>query len=207
MEALNQSNPAYPATVRSNFLALARGGLSTEYLFLSCFVDYVAHEFLLGSGVTATTTLTVTYDRRGEARVYDLYREAHEAGEFGGQELMNEAEYLGWLGLLVSDTERVLSLIFEDRESVVFLAPMGAHHAIALEAWQAVAQWDIQVDAQGTVNAVRYGAPIDDPEHTQTLPNLTNRIAAATATSTATTTRLASVSGLNQYYRDIGGVR
>ena len=202
MEALNQSNPAYPATVRSNFLALARGGLSTEYLFLSCFVDYVAHEFLLGSGVTATTTLTVTYDRRGEARVYDLYRETHEAGEFGGQELMNEAEYLGWLGLLVSDTERVLSLIFEDRESVVFLAPMGAHHAIALEAWQAVAQWDIQVDAQGTVNAVRYGAPINDPEHTQTLPNLTSRI--ATATATATTTRLASVSGLNQYYRDIG---
>ena len=204
MEALNQSNPAYPATVRSNFLALARGGLSTEYLFLSCFVDYVAHEFLLGSGVTATTTLTVTYDRRGEARVYDLYREAHEAGEFGGQELMNEAEYLGWLGLLVSDTERVLSLIFEDRESVVFLAPMGAHHAIALEAWQAVAQWDIQGDAQGTVNAVRYGAPINDPEHTQTLPNLTNRIAAATATSTATTTRISGLSGLNQYYRDIG---
>ena len=84
---------------------------------------------------------------------------------------------------------------------------MGAHHAIAVEAWQAVAQWDLQTDDQGTVNAVRYGAPQHDPEHTQTLANLKNRITTATtATSTATTTpeRIANVSGLTQYYRDIG---
>ena len=32
----------------------------------------------------------------------------------------------------------------EGRESVVFLAPLGAHSAIAIEAWQVIAQWDVQ---------------------------------------------------------------
>ena len=69
------------------------------------------------------------------------------------------------------DTEAALSGIVEGRESVVFLAPMGAHHAIAIEAWRVVAQWDVQT-VDGTVNAVRYGAYEGDPEHTQTLANL-----------------------------------
>ena len=51
------------------------------------------------------------------------------------------------------------------------------------------------------MNAVRYGAPQGDPEYTQTLANLKSRITAATTT---TPTRIANVSGLTQYYRDIG---
>ena len=93
------------------------------------------------------------------------------------------------------------------RESILFLAPMGAHNAIAVEAWQVVAQWDLQTDAEGTVNAVRYGVYEYDPEYTQTLADLQSRITAATsATSTSTTTpsRIANVSGLRQYYVDIG---
>ena len=54
------------------------------------------------------------------------------------------------------------------RESVVFLAPMGAHFAIAVEAWQAVEQWDLQTDDEGVVQAVRYGGtrgrPGADPD-------------------------------------------
>ena len=53
-------------------------------------------------------------------------------------------------------------------ESVVFLAPMGAHGAIAIEAWQVVAQWDLQTDEDDVVHAVQYGVPEGDPEHTQT---------------------------------------
>ena len=39
--------------------------------------------------------------------------------------------------------------------AVVFLAPLGAHHAIAFEAWQAVGQWAVVTDAAGVVQAVR----------------------------------------------------
>ena len=44
----------------------------------------------------------------------------------------------------------------EGRQSVVLLAPMGAHNAIAVEAWQAVAQWDVQTDCNG-VRPLRHG--------------------------------------------------
>ena len=118
---------------------------------------------------------------------------------------MTESEYEGWLSQLASDIELVLSIILEGRESLVFLAPMGAYNAIAIEVWQAVAQWDIQRADDGTMNAVRYGVPGSDPEHTQTLANLKNRITAATTGAAgASTKRIANTSGLTQYYRDIG---
>ena len=103
---------------------------------------------------------------------------------------MSEGEYADWLSQIVSDVELVLGLVLGSREAVVFLAPMGAHNAIAVEAWQAVAQWDVQRATDGTVNAVRYGAHEGDPEHTQTLANLKSRVTAATtATSTTATHR------------------
>ena len=39
---------------------------------------------------------------------------------------------------------------------MVFLAPMGAHNAIAIEAWQVIDHWSVET-VDGTVNAVRYG--------------------------------------------------
>ena len=50
----------------------------------------------------------------------------------------------------------MLLALLGGREAVVFLAPLGAHNAIAVEAWQVVDQWDLQT-VDGTVNAVRYG--------------------------------------------------
>ena len=207
MEELGRSNPAFPETVRSNFRAIARGGLSTEYLFLACYADYEVSEYLLGPQLTATTTLSVAYDRRGEARAYELYRVAHAAGEFGEQELFSEAQYEDYLEEVAFNVELLLSVILENRESVLFLAPMGAHNAIAVEAWQVVAQWDLQLGDGGVVNAVRYGASQYDPEHSQPFTELVGRVAVATSeTSTATTTveRIANVNGLEQYYREIG---
>ena len=81
---------------------------------------------------------------------------------------------------------------------------MGAHNAIAVEAWQAVEQWDLQTDDDDVVQAVRYGAPAGDPEHTQTLANLKTRITTAAASDDFADDRIANVSGLTQYYRDIG---
>ncbi len=210
---LKRINAVYPTTLISNFRAIASGGLSTGYTFLTCYADYAVQEYLLGSGDTgASNELSVAYDRMGESRSYDTYKLAHEGGEFGGEALMTEGEYADWRSQIVSDVELVLGIVLEGRESVVFLAPMGAHNAIAVEAWQAVAQWDLQTGDEGTVNAVRYGASPRDSEHTQTLANLESRITAATApeggasggSSEATPTRIASVRGLTKYYRDIG---
>ena len=51
---------------------------------------------------------------------------------------------------------------------------------------------------------MRVGAPAGDPEHTQTLANLTSRITTAAANDAHATTRVANVSGLQQKYRDMG---
>ena len=202
MSYINGMSPRYQEFVAATYLAIARGGLSTDRLTLTCYADYSADEYLLGAG---PNKLTVAYDLVSEARSYDPYRRSHAAGEFGpatSTPLMTEAEYESAHDRLVWEIESTLVQILEGTGSIVFLAPMGAHNAIAIEVWQVVAQWDLQTDDQGTVNAVRYGVPQYDPEHTQTLANLKSRITATSATSTAT--RIASVSGLTQYYRDIG---
>ena len=193
-------NLEYKETAMSNFLAIARGGLSTEYHFLTCFADYTVSEYILGAG---PTTLTVAYDRMNEARSYELYQREHAAGQFGSTALLSESAYQARLDQLVWDAEATLSGTVEGQESVVFLAPMGAHNAITIEAWQVVAQWDVRT-VDGTVNAVRYGTYPGDPEHTQTLANLKSRITTAAASDASATSRIANVSGLEAYYRQIG---
>ena len=81
---------------------------------------------------------------------------------------------------------------------------MGAHNAIAVEAWQVVAQWDLQVAEDGTLNAVRYGTPEYDAEYTQPYAGLVSRVATSTASDAFAGQRISSADGLEQYYRDIG---
>ena len=100
--------------------------------------------------------------------------------------------------------ELLLSTLLHGSDNVIFLAPMGAHNTVAIEAWQAIAQWNVQIDDQQAQHAVRYGTEPSDPGHTQTLANLTERITAAAATDSHANSRIASISGLTQYYRDIG---
>ena len=171
MAKLGQLSLAIPQTAKTSFRALAQGGLTTEYLFLTCYVDYSASEYLLGAG---PTTLTVAYDHMAQTRSYALYQRAHAVGEFGSATLLTESAYQALLDQALWDTEAALRKIVEGRQSVVFLAPMGAHHAIAIEAWQVVAQWDVQT-VNGTVNVVRYGTHAGDPEHYQTLAKLKSR--------------------------------
>ena len=209
MAELDLISVAYPEAAKANLRTLARGGVATDYQFLSCYANYTVHEYLLGTG---TTLLTAAYDHMADVRSYALYSRGHAAGEFGDEPLMTEGEYQSALQEAVRAVESLLSGLLEGRESVVFLAPMGAHGAIAIEAWQVVAQFDLQTDDDDTVNAVRYGTPANDPEYSQTLANLKSRITTATtatstsATPTSTTmpTRVANASGLAQYYRDIG---
>ena len=128
--------PDFRETAKANFLAIARGGESMEYLFLTCFADYAVTNFLLGSGTTPTT-VTVAYDRMGEAASYDLYVREHDSGTYGTDPLQTRGAYEAGLQAQVTAAEKALSDAIGGREAVVFLAPMGAHNAIGFEAWQA----------------------------------------------------------------------
>ena len=192
---------AFPETAEANFRDLARGDLSTDYVFLSCFADYSVAEYLLGAGPSSAV---VSYDPLAEARSYDLYRRAYDAGEFLGTDLLSEAEHQSLLTRILLQAEETLAETVESHEGVVFLAPMGAHTAIAVEAWQVVAQWDVQTDDDDVVYAVRYGTSEGDPEHFQTLANLKTRVTTAAAADAFADDRIGNVSGLAQYYRDIG---
>ncbi len=201
MSDINRMAPRFRDTMEANFKALARGGLSTETMFLNCYARFTIHEYLHGSG---TNPLDVAYNGMGEARSYDLYRRSHEDGRFGNEALKTRDQYEAALNRTKQDTALSLSGVIGGRESVIFLAPMGAHNAIAVEAWQVVEQWDLQIDDASVVNAVRYGAPPGDPEHTQTLANLRSRITTAAASDAFAGSRIANTSGLRQYYIDIG---
>ena len=135
---------------------------------------------------------------------YALYRREHEAGTYGTDALQTRGDYEASLQAKVVAAEEALAAELGGQERIVFLAPMGTHHAIAFEAWQAVAHWDVETVDDDTVNAVRVGAPEGDPEHTQTLANLTSRITTAATSDAHATTRVANVSGLQQKYRDMG---
>ena len=190
-------------TAKANFRAIARGGESREYLFLTCFADYAVTNFLLGTGTTPAT-VTVAYDRRGEAAAYELYVREHEAGTYGSDPLQTRGAYEAGLQAQVVAAEQALSDEIGGREAVVFLAPMGAHNAIGFEAWQAVAQWAVVTDDAGVVQAVRDDTRAGDPEHTQPLANLSSRITTGAANDGQSTNRATRVDQLQQAYRDLG---
>ena len=148
-------------------------------------------------------TLTLAYDRLGEAHSYELYKQEHAAGQFGDDALLSQSAYQAELDQIVWDAEDDLSDEMEGQDSVVFLAPLGAHNAIAFEAWQVVAQWDV-VTVDGTTNVIRHGTYAGDPEHSQTLTNLKTRITTAAADDDFSDDRIANVSGLQAYYTTIG---
>ena len=197
---LDTLNPQFREVAKANFQAIARGGESMDYLFLTCFADYAVTNFLLGTGTTPTT-VTVAYDRMDEAASYDLYVREHDTGTYGSDALQTRGEYEAALQAQVVAAEKTLSDEIGGREAVVFLAPMGAHNAIGFEAWQAVASWAVVTDDDDVVQAIRDDTPEGDPEHTQTLANLTSRITTAAAGDAHATTRVTTVGGLQTHYR------
>ena len=204
MSYVNQMSSRYRDYVGASYRAISQGGLSNDIPVLACYAEYAVQEYLLGSG---PSTVTVAYDLVDDIRSYELYRLSHAAGEFGPPTttpLMNGAEYAEMLNQIVRDGEEAFAGVLDGRKNVIFFSPMEAHSNIAVEAWQAVAQWDLQTDSEGTVIAARYGAYESDPESTQSLANLKFRVTMATASDAHAGQRIADVSGLNQYYRDIG---
>ena len=71
--------PSLREAMRATFIALARGGVTTEYFNVFCYVDYTVSEYLLGAG---PTQVTLVYDTTEKAYSYDLFQTAHESGAF-----------------------------------------------------------------------------------------------------------------------------
>ena len=189
--------PEFQDAMRANFRHLAYGGVFADGPHLACYVDFAVSEYVLGTG---SDRITVAYGQMVKTRSYDLYKKAHAAGGFDGPLLT----VIQWdnrnLDALIA-TENSLKGIVEGRKSVLFLAPFGEHGSVAVESWQVVDQWDVQT-VNGETRAVRYGSHSNDPDASLLLSNLKTRVAAA-ATADGKT-RIANVSSLNQYYRDIG---
>ena len=204
IDYVNRMDPRAQAVMEANLEELAWGGLTPKTMFLTCFVDYTLSEYSLGPTEVTPATLTVAYDKLAEVASYDLYKRSHEGGRYGNEPLTPPGQFEANMAQVLVALESVLIHIVGGRESVVFLAPMGAYHTIAFEAWQVLEQWDLQTDENDVVHAVRYGVLEDDPEYTQTLANLKSRITTAAASDAHADDRIANASGLTQYYRDIG---
>ena len=197
---LGEVVPAFRDTLMASVRAMAYGGVSTDYTFLTCYVDYRVSEYLLGTGAP---TIPTAYHIHIPGMSYELYQAAHAAGRFDDEPLLSKALHEEASNQLRIEYEKQYTEILQGRESVVFLAPMGAYQAIAIEAWLVAEQWDVQL-VDGVLQAVRYGAGDHDPEYRQPLAGLKSRITTAAASDQFAGKRIASTEGLEAYYREIG---
>ena len=194
---------AFQPVLKASFTPLTQAGVNDDYQFLTCYADHDVTEYILGAG---PDRITVAYDRRTAEPTmsYDLYKEAHDNDYFGNQPLMTTNQHKAETDRKMLEAKRSLDSILDSRNAVIFLSPMAAHHTIAVQAWQVIAQWEIQTDDEATLLAVRHGVPSAHEEYSQTLANLTSRITAAATTDAFADDRIADVSGLTQHYRAIG---
>ena len=199
---LDGTAPRYRPYLTAQYEPIWRGGFSDEILKMTCYADYNVSRYALGEG---PGNVIVAYDFPfAESRSYDLLKRSLAAGDSVLGSLPTESEYEQILAVQLTEPQSILVDLLEGRSVVVFLAPMGAHGNVAIEAWQAVEQWDLQIDEEGAVNAVRYGADINDPEYSQTLADLRARITAAAASDMFADSRIEKIDGLTDYYREIG---
>ena len=197
---VNQIAAQYRDAYRKNLHHLVDGGVLDDGQMLACYVDYSVSDYLLGSG---PTTITVVYDDIAKTRSYDLYKKAHAAGRYGDDALLSESAYAARDAATAAAAKKSINGAVTGRTSVVFLAPMAAHSSIAVEAWQAIAQWDVQT-VNGVETAVRYGTGPNDAEYSQPLAGFKARVTTAAASDAHAGKRIANANGLNRYYRDIG---
>lgn len=185
--------------------ALAYGGVSSDQTRLKCYADYSVQGYLLGAGPDA---VTAAYNREERGSSYDLYSRSHAAGYYRGAAKLDAMAFQARLAEIAREAAEELRETIGSRQSVVFLAPMGAFGAVAVEAWQVVEQWDLQTrttsPSERVVVAVRYGVPQDDPESSLPYADLKRRVSAAAGSDAFAGKRIANIGGLTQYYRDIG---
>ena len=185
------------------------GGLVEDIdLRIHCSADYHVHEYVLGDG---PSVVTVVYYPALLYKAYPMYQQLQRfhrelSGAAYGEEY-TAAEYRAELDRVAREAVSLLTPLFANRETILFLTPLAdaqLYRTIAVEGWSALPAYDLQMAEDGTVNAVAYGVPDGDPEQTQTLSNLKSRVTTAAASDAAAGERIANITGLTQYYRDIG---
>ena len=191
--------PQYEDAMRANFNHLAYGGVFTDGRDLACYADF-AVQYLLGEG---PPVITIAYALPTKTRSYDLYQKAHAAGRYGAEPLLTAAEYDAQNLETLNSTRHQLSEVLHNRGSLIFLTPMAAHYSIAIESWQAIAQWDLQRDGD-SVYAIRYGAGPVDTDKSVPMDTMLARIAQAARNDAYAGQRIPTIAGLNDYYREIG---
>ena len=197
-----QLAPGWDERSKAWMIPLARGELSVGYLVMSCYADYAVSEYILGQG---PSTVTVAFEQTEHDYSYDVYLKAGESRGINMDDVPTHAEFReDILDPPITGAEAELKGIIVGRENVLFLIPMGVHDNIAIEAWQSVAQWDLQTDDSGVLQALRYGVDGEHDEYSQTLANLKSRIATGATSDSFARERISNISGLNQYYQDMG---
>ena len=205
MTYVNDMEEVFRPTWEANISAMVDGGLNTEYVFLICYAQYTVIEYLLGAG---PRNVSVAYETGNRAPSYGLYSRSYAVGALGDDEQLSESELTALRDEIAVEAAAELERSAGNRESVVFLAPLGANATVAVESWQVVEQWDIQLQlsfsSDPTRLAVRYGVPQDDPEYSLPYADLKRRVATAAGSDAFAGKRIANASGITQYYRDIG---
>ena len=211
-ELMEDSLPQYRNEQIAFFDIMISGDESTDQLDLGCYATVAVDEYILGSG---PTTLEVAYFTAVRLYSYDLYRRSHESGMYGAPQetlLMSPGEYGEYLESVVTGWEENMTAMLGGRETVLLLTTFTGLPGVAVEAWQAVEQWDLQssetTNDQGEtvtqVTAVRYGVPTDHEEHSQPLAELKQQITTAAAGDAFAGNRIASATGIMEHYRQLG---
>ena len=201
--------PGWKEEMEASFFPIATGEVSTEYLSLYCFAEFNVSRYLLGSG---PTSLTIAFDLRQQEvthhinqRAFENNRAGFESEGFTIDDVPTREEHAAEVfNPPMEAAESRLSDIAGGRDTVLFLAPLGAYDNIAVEEWLSIAEWDLQ-DQDGTLQTVRYGVDSDHTEYSQTFTGLESRV--NTAPDDAADDWIESASGLTQYYRDMGAYR
>ena len=125
-----------------NLRTVALGGFSDDSLTLACYADYTVQEYLLGGG---PAIVTVAYGSLATINSYDIYKQSATARGIQGNQLFDEAKYDALLMATETALAEAIELYIGSRESVVLLMPLSVSGNVAVEAWQGIAQWDVQL--------------------------------------------------------------
>ena len=186
----------WPPDSIAEYRAYIDGGLVGEIdLRIHCSADYRVHEYVLGDG---PSVVTVVYYPALLYKSYSMYQQMQRFHrELGGAaygEEYTEAEYRAELDRVAQEAVSLLTPLFGNRETVLFLTPLAGaqlNRSIAVEGWSALPAYDLQMAEDGTVNAVAYGVPDGHPEQKLTLANLKSRVTTAAASDAAAGERTA----------------
>ena len=196
----------FPPDRIPRFHEMTYGGLFDSRLDLNCFMDYRVKEYILGNGPDVVTVVYTVSD----VQSYDLYKVARQwwYARFVSDEdfdVGTRTEYELSLEDAARSASRIGVSLFEGREAVLSLAPMATfRQSIVLEGWSAINQWDLQLGEDGAVNTVLYGARRQESVYPQTLNSLREYVATVVESEEGVENRIANISDLTQFYRDIG---